>query len=167
MKRGVKIILIGSAVALIAVAAAAGWLFTKAVPIGAGFVAKYLCSSTFISGRDPDVVFREDVAFVGSSYTFATPRDWARFGLLYLQDGVWQGERIFPPGWVKYTTTPTAATPRGEYGAHVWLNAGSATDPDDRRWPNAPRDAFAALGFQEQKVIVIPSQSGLEYICTL
>jgi len=96
--------------------------------------------------------------FVGSSYTFATPRDWARFGLLYLQDGVWQGERIFPPGWVKYTTTPTAATPRGEYGAHVWLNAGSATDPDDRRWPNAPRDAYAALGFQEQKVIVIPSR---------
>jgi len=96
--------------------------------------------------------------FVGSSYTFATPRDWARFGLLYLQDGIWQGERIFPAGWVKYTTTPTAKAPRGEYGAHTWLNAGSATDPDDRRWPGAPRDAFAALGFQEQKVIVIPSR---------
>ena len=48
--------------------------------------------------------------------------------------------------------------PRGEYGAHIWLNAGSATDPNDRRWPAAPRDAFAALGFQEQKVIVIPSR---------
>jgi CubicO group peptidase (beta-lactamase class C family) len=96
--------------------------------------------------------------FVGSSYTFATPRDWARFGLLYLQDGVWQGERIFPEGWVKYTTTPTPKASRGEYGAHTWLNAGSASDPDDRRWPGAPRDAFAALGFQEQKVIVIPSR---------
>ncbi|MGB5748253.1 MAG: serine hydrolase [Desulfobacterales bacterium] len=96
--------------------------------------------------------------FVGSSYTFATPRDWARFGLLYLQDGVWQGERMFPEGWVKYTTTPTPKAPRGEYGAHTWLNAGSASDPEDRRWPGAPRDAFAALGFQEQKVIVIPSR---------
>jgi CubicO group peptidase (beta-lactamase class C family) len=96
--------------------------------------------------------------FVGSSYTFATPRDWARFGLLYLQDGVWQDERIFPDGWVEYTTTPTPKAPRGEYGAHTWLNAGSASDPDDRRWPGSPRDAFAALGFQEQKVIVIPSR---------
>ena len=96
--------------------------------------------------------------FVGSSYTFATPRDWARFGLLYLQDGVWQGEEILPPGWVTYTTTPTPQAPRGEYGAHTWLNAGSAANPEERRWPAAPTDAFAALGFQEQKVIVIPSR---------
>jgi CubicO group peptidase (beta-lactamase class C family) len=96
--------------------------------------------------------------FVGSSYTFATPRDWARFGLLYLQDGVWQGERILPEGWVKYSTTPTPQTPRGEYGALFWLNSGSPKDPGDRRWPSAPRDAFAALGFQEQKVIIIPSK---------
>ncbi|CAB1062091.1 Beta-lactamase class C-like and penicillin binding proteins (PBPs) superfamily [Olavius sp. associated proteobacterium Delta 1] len=96
--------------------------------------------------------------FVGSSYTFATPRDWARFGLLYLQDGVWQGERILPPGWVKYSTSPTPQHPRGEYGALFWLNAGSPSDPTDRRWPSAPRDAFAASGFQEQKVIIIPSE---------
>ena len=96
--------------------------------------------------------------FVGSSYTFATPRDWARFGLLYLQDGIWQGERILPPGWVKYSTTPTPRAPRGEYGAFFWLNTGSPVNPEDRRWPSAPRDAFAALGFQEQKVIVIPSK---------
>jgi CubicO group peptidase (beta-lactamase class C family) len=96
--------------------------------------------------------------FVGSSYTFATARDWARFGLLYLQDGVWQGERILPRGWVKYSTTPTPQAPRGEYGALFWLNAGSPSDPEVRRWPSAPRDAFAALGFQEQKVIIIPSK---------
>ena len=96
--------------------------------------------------------------FVGSSYTFATPRDWARFGLLYLQDGVWQGERILPEGWVKYSVTPTPQAPRGEYGALFWLNAGSPSDSEDRRWPSAPRDAFAATGFQEQKVIIIPSK---------
>jgi CubicO group peptidase (beta-lactamase class C family) len=96
--------------------------------------------------------------FVGSSYAFGTPRDWARFGLLYLQDGVWQKEQILPPGWVKYSTTPTPKVPKGEYGAHIWLNAGSANNPQDRRWPSAPRDAFAATGFQEQKVIIIPSK---------
>jgi len=73
--------------------------------------------------------------------------------------GVRRGERIVPEGWVQCTTTtPSAAAPRGEYGAHTWHNAGSAADPNDRRWPAAPQDAFAALGFQEQKVIVIPSK---------
>ncbi len=55
--------------------------------------------------------------FVGSSYCLATPRDWARFGLLYLQDGLWGGERVLPAGWVAYSTTPTEKAPRGEYGA--------------------------------------------------
>ena len=96
--------------------------------------------------------------FVGSSYGIATPRDWARFGLLYLQDGVWKGERILPEGWVAYSAAPTAKAPRGEYGAFFWLNAGAPDNPADRLWPNAPRDAFAAQGFQEQKVIVIPSR---------
>ncbi|MFO7667225.1 MAG: serine hydrolase [Desulfobacterales bacterium] len=96
--------------------------------------------------------------YVGSSYTFATPRDWARFGLLYLQDGVWKGERILPEGWVRYTTTPTAGAPKGEYGAHFGLNAGPASDPGKRRWPSSPADAYSADGYQEQKVIVIPSK---------
>ena len=78
--------------------------------------------------------------FVGSSYAHATPRDWARFGQLYLQDGVWEGERILPEGWVTYTTTPTPGAPKGEYGAHFWLNAGNPDNPDDRRWPGSPLD---------------------------
>jgi CubicO group peptidase (beta-lactamase class C family) len=97
--------------------------------------------------------------FVGSSYAYATPRDWARFGMLYLQDGVWEGERILPEGWVQYTTTPTPKAPQGEYGAHFWLNAGAAGNPIDRRWPNAPTDTFAALGFQMQRVLIIPSKN--------
>ncbi|RJQ80055.1 MAG: class C beta-lactamase-related serine hydrolase [Desulfobacteraceae bacterium] len=96
--------------------------------------------------------------FVGSSYAFATPRDWARFGLLYLHDGVWQGRRILPAGWVDYTKTPTPAAPEGAYGALFWLNAGAADHPGHRRWPDVPKDAYAAEGFQEQKVIVIPSK---------
>ena len=62
MKRGVRIILIGLASILIVVLVASGWLFSKAAPIGTGYVAKYLCSSTFISGRNPEIVFQEDVA---------------------------------------------------------------------------------------------------------
>jgi CubicO group peptidase (beta-lactamase class C family) len=96
--------------------------------------------------------------FVGSSYTAATVRDWARLGLLYLQDGVWDGERILPEGWIEYTTPPTPKAPKGQYGALFWLNAGEPGKPDNRLWPSAPRDAFAAQGFQEQKVIIIPSK---------
>ncbi len=96
--------------------------------------------------------------FVGSSYVLATARDWARFGLLYLQDGIWQGERILPEGWVAYTTTPTAKAPKGEYGALFWLNAGAASSPADRLWPSVSPDTYAAQGFQEQKVIVVPSR---------
>jgi CubicO group peptidase (beta-lactamase class C family) len=96
--------------------------------------------------------------FVGSSYMFAAPRDWARFGLLYLQEGVWEGERILPEGWVKYSTTPTPKAPQGQYGALFWLNAGTESNPKDRVWPNAPRDAFAARGYQEQSVVIIPSK---------
>ena len=96
--------------------------------------------------------------FEGSSYTFATARDWARFGLLYLQDGVWQGERILPQGWVKYTTTPASKAPQGKYGAHFYLNAGTPGNPEDRLWPRLPRDAFAARGFQGQRLMIIPSR---------
>lgn len=96
--------------------------------------------------------------FVGSSYAFATPRDWARFGQLYLQDGIWDGERILPEGWVRYTTTPTPQVPKGEYGAMFWLNAGAPEDPSDRLMPSVPQDAFYARGFQEQRVFIVPSR---------
>ena len=56
-----------------------------------------------------------------ASYVWATARDWARFGLLYLQDGVWAGRRILPAGWVAYSRSPAPADPKGEYGAHFWL----------------------------------------------
>ena len=105
-------------------------------------------------------VFEPDPSgtFVGSSYLMATPRDWARFGLLYLQDGIWQGQRILPEGWVRYSVTPTPQAPRGQYGAHFWLNAGSASNPADRVWPHLPSDAFFADGYQGQRVVIIPSR---------
>lgn len=96
--------------------------------------------------------------FVGSSFTFATARDWARFGLLYLNDGIWNGERILPEGWIDYTTTPAPAAERGEYGAQFWLNAGAKDDPSNRYYPGVPVDMFWADGYEGQNVFIIPSE---------
>lgn len=95
--------------------------------------------------------------FVGSSFMYATTRDWARFGQLYLQDGVWEGQRILPEGWVEYSTTPAAAAPRGEYGAHWWLNAGAPGDSTRRLWPELSTDVYSATGFQGQYVMIVPA----------
>ena len=88
--------------------------------------------------------------FVGSSYGWATARDWSKFGLLYLNKGNWNGEQILDESWVKYTATPTN-TSEGKYGAQFWLNAGG-------KFPDAPRDMFYCNGYQGQMVAIIPSK---------
>jgi CubicO group peptidase (beta-lactamase class C family) len=97
-------------------------------------------------------------SFVGSSYMFATPRDWARIGLLYKNDGVRGEDRILPEGWVKYSTTPTPKAPMGEYGAQIWLNAGEKRNPTNRKFPLLPTDLYYFGGFNGQSVTVIPSR---------
>lgn len=96
--------------------------------------------------------------FVGSSYSYATARDWARFGLLFLNKGVWNGERLLPEDWIKYTTTPTTGAKRGEYGAQFWLNAGEAGNASNRMYPDVPTDLYWADGFEGQNVFIIPSK---------
>lgn len=96
--------------------------------------------------------------FVGSSYCYGTARDWARFGMLYLNDGLWNGERILPEGWVKYSTTPASADGNGKYGALWWLNHGPENDPSKRLFPDLPQDTYMAEGFESQYVMVIPSK---------
>lgn len=96
--------------------------------------------------------------FIGGSNFQASARDYARFGLLYLRDGTWNGERILPEGWVAYTRTPT---PNGEvglgYGAQFWLNTGG----DRRRWLELPGDAYLMNGHQGQNVWIIPSRDAI------
>ena len=96
--------------------------------------------------------------FVGSSYMYASARDWARFGLLYLNDGRWQNERILPVGWVPYTRLPAKHAPLGQYGAQFWLNAGEPNNPAKRWMPRLPADMFSTVGFEGQYVAVIPSR---------
>ncbi len=88
--------------------------------------------------------------YVGSSYGWANTRDWAKFGLLYLNRGNWNGEQIIDSTWVDYVSTPTN-TSNGRYGAQFWLNAGG-------HYPDAPRDLFSANGYQGQYVFIIPSR---------
>jgi CubicO group peptidase (beta-lactamase class C family) len=87
--------------------------------------------------------------FIGSAFMYATARDWARFGLLYLQDGVWEGQRILPAGWVKYSRTPTPTAPEKNYGAHFWLMNVST--------PSGHSEIMTAQGFQDQYTAIIPS----------
>ncbi|MEQ1634257.1 MAG: serine hydrolase, partial [Planctomycetota bacterium] len=95
--------------------------------------------------------------FVGSSFGFATARDWARFGQFYLQDGVVDGKRLLPEGWVDLARTPCAVSPRGDYGAHLWLNAGTEQAPERRPFNRLPRDVFYLSGYEGQYVVCMPS----------
>jgi CubicO group peptidase (beta-lactamase class C family) len=95
---------------------------------------------------------------VGSSFMYATARDWARFGLLYLQDGVWEGERILPEGWVDYSVTPTSQSPEGQYGVHFWLQVPSAFKSGASPPLSLPPDMYTAAGHEGQFVTVIPSR---------
>jgi CubicO group peptidase (beta-lactamase class C family) len=88
--------------------------------------------------------------FVGSSYIYATLRDYARFGLLYLHNGNWQGEQILPEDWVIYTTTPAHGS-GGEYGAFFYLNQSG-------KYPGLPEDMFSCEGHDGQKIFIIPSR---------
>lgn len=99
------------------------------------------------------MVIETDVAgnYVGSSYGWATPRDWAKFGLLYLNNGIWNGEQILNETWVNYTKQPTNGS-NGQYGAHFWLNAGGV-------YPNVPKDLYSCNGYQGQHVFIIPSKN--------
>lgn len=97
--------------------------------------------------------------FVGSSYGYASARDWARLGLLYLQDGVMFGDRVLPQGWVERSTAPDASPPSGgRYGWHLWLNRDpDGEGPRTRRWPTLPDDVFHMDGHEGQYVVVVPS----------
>ena len=97
-------------------------------------------------------IFEVDAAGVpvGSSYLYLRSLDFARFGLLYLQDGVFNGRRVLPEGWVDYTATPTPGSADG-YGSGFWLNKGG-------KCPDVPADMFSCNGHDGQQIYIIPSK---------
>lgn len=96
--------------------------------------------------------------FIASSYMYASARDWARFGQLLLQDGVWSGQRVLPAGWVHYMATLTPQSTRQDFGAHLWLKIPPPFDDPTKALPQLPADVFHAVGYEGQFVSVIPSR---------
>ena len=89
--------------------------------------------------------------FILTGYDFGSARDWARFGLLHLWDGVFLGDRVLPEGWVDFISTPAPADESKGYGGLWWLNRGGARS-------RVPEDAFWAAGYMGQTTMVIPSR---------
>jgi CubicO group peptidase (beta-lactamase class C family) len=90
--------------------------------------------------------------FLTQGYELISGRDWARLGNLYLQDGMWNGERILPEGYVKFVSTVApawAADHRPIYGGFFWIN-GTATFP-------VPKEAYYMAGAGGQTTLIIPS----------
>ena len=99
-----------------------------------------------------NAVFEPDMSGtpVGSSYLYITAREFASLGQLFLDNGVFQGRRILPEGWVDYSVTPASDSKDG-YGAFFWLNK-------DKFWPDIPEDMFNCQGHDGQEVFIIPSK---------
>jgi CubicO group peptidase (beta-lactamase class C family) len=97
----------------------------------------------------------EAATLVSSTFMYASARDWARLGLLFLHNGVWQGRRLLPEGWVGYSLTPTQVAPDARYGAHVWLKLPQSPGLGE---PPMPEDAYYMLGHDQQIVAIVPSR---------
>jgi len=95
-----------------------------------------------------------DGLLVGSSYIYASGRDWARLGQLMLQRGQWKGANLIDADWIDTATTPNKSTNERAYGYQFWLNQGD----DTLRWPGLPADAYAMQGNRAQVVMIVPSR---------
>jgi len=111
-------------------------------------------------GMHPVVEFDPQGAFYGSSLVWATARDFARFGYLYLRNGVWDGQRVLPEGWVDFGRTRGPDANADIYGAQWWLTAAHGPGRPDRSLitDNRMADAFSAQGYEGQIIVVVPSK---------
>lgn len=128
-----------------------GWLIKQAVEKRGGEYLTYPQRALFDRIGIRRQVLETDPYgnFLLTGYDYGTARNWARIGLLYLQDGMWQGERVLPEGWSKFVSTLAPAWKRPVYGGLFWVNG-------DGAW-NAPKNTYFANGAGGQKVFIIPS----------
>ncbi|MBI5896696.1 MAG: hypothetical protein HZB24_12065 [Desulfobacterales bacterium] len=183
MKRNVKFAILGCAVFLSLFFAAVGWYIVKATPVGSGYTAKYLCSNVFVSGRDPDPVFREEIVPINPLARFIDYRidpekksvTADAYGGFFARTAIYRegygctlvvgvgeaelrAQKLIPPERLQ------AKVVLDEPDYYRFLYA-ELFDPLGMRnvvfEPDAPTDAYAAQGFQEQMVIVIPSRKAV------
>lgn len=119
---------------------------------GAAGMAQFMRARLFdaigITSANPK--FDGHGTFKGSSFCFCTAQDFARFGLLYLRDGLWDGRRVLPAGWVDTARTVVSSDPtkaHEHYGLHWWINDGGET--------------FAARGYEGQRIVVAPGKDAV------
>jgi CubicO group peptidase (beta-lactamase class C family) len=105
--------------------------------------------------RNVTLQFDASGTLQGSANMLASARDWARFGLLYLNDGVVGGKRLLHEDWVDFSA---AATLNTDYGAGFWTNRSEHENAKGRARMGIPRDAFFAFGFLGQRIVILPSQ---------
>jgi len=105
------------------------------------------------------VEFDPQGLFYGSALVYASARDFAKFGYLYLNDGVWAGRRLLPEGWVAFAGAPGPAANTDVYGAGWWLTPEQGRGrPYESLIDGEPRDAFSAQGHEGQYIVVVPSK---------
>ncbi|MBL8265497.1 serine hydrolase domain-containing protein [Steroidobacter sp.] len=113
-----------------------------------------------VIGMNPQPEFDATGLLYGSALIYASARDFARFGLLYLRDGVWDGQRVLPEGWVDFARTPGTSVNADIYGAGWWI---APKQGAGRPYPiyidtGPERDGFSAQGFEGQYTLVVPSK---------
>jgi CubicO group peptidase (beta-lactamase class C family) len=113
------------------------------------FMEEYLFGP--LGMRTPTPRFDTSGTFVGSSFLFAIPQDFARFGYLYLRDGQWGNSRILPEGWVDYARSATYRNDEQAYGAHWWLEPGNCR--------------FSASGYDGQRILIAPDKDAIIVRC--
>lgn len=123
-------------------------------------VAKFAHDELFapLGMRSVVLEFDEAGSPMGAAFMLASARDWARFGYLFLNDGVTaDGRKVLPDGWVDYSRSPTLQSDLG-YGAGFWTNSGDSRGARVRRSWGAPVDSFFANGNFGQTILIIPSE---------
>lgn len=114
---------------------------------GASGMLRFMNDELFepIGMRTATPKFDTSGTFIGSSFLFASPQDFARFGYLYLRGGTWDGREILPREWVDYARTPTYQDAEQCYGAHWWMRTSRTS------W-------FMASGYDGQRILCVPEK---------
>lgn len=136
----------------------AGWMHTR---LGGTEAALKFLKREFLQPLELHSVLLEtdaDGVFIGSSYGFATARDWARLGSILLNNGRHRGEAVIDSGWVQRATTPNHSDNDPRYGYQLWLNTGGVMP---QRYPALPPDSYFMLGNREQKLIISPAHNAV------